>query len=72
MNIDILTQMAYLHRHVSKEVTNGAAGYSYTNPQPLQINACAQWEIREYAKVVGILINAHFSKTYELFEEGMK
>ncbi len=29
----------------------------------------AQWEIREYAKVIGIIIGEHFPRTYELFKE---
>lgn len=32
----------------------------------------AQWEIREYANAVGNLVAAHFPRTWELFEEGMK
>ncbi len=29
----------------------------------------AQWEIREYAKVIGSIIKEHFPRTYRLFEE---
>lgn len=35
----------------------------------LRMATDAQWEIRQFANVVGDIINAHFPRTYQLFEE---
>lgn len=38
----------------------------------LRMDPAAQWEIREYANVVGTLIEKNFPRTWELFEKGNK
>jgi thymidylate synthase (FAD) len=38
----------------------------------LRMDATAQWEIRQYANIVGSLIAAHFPRTMALFEEGRR
>ena len=38
----------------------------------LRMDEAAQWEIRQYANVVGEIIAAEFPRTWSLFEEGRK
>jgi thymidylate synthase (FAD) len=38
----------------------------------LRLDTAAQWEIREYAKVVGEMVAQRFPRTWELFAEGLK